>query len=272
MNVILLMGGMCNQLFQRALGISLENYGQKISYALGAPPKPPEPVSTRPVRVRPQPDGDDPRNREYALYAFKVETPLVDLSSVRYGRYLEGPMTFQPQVFKMDKTIFHGCWQTEKYFADVKDKVRAGFQIKPEYIHDYARDLASDMEGAVSVHVRRGDYVGLEHFHGVLSVDYYVEAIKYLNAKKIFIFSDDRKWCREHLQPVIGGEVISGTTKFEDLYLMSKCRHAVIANSSFSWWGAWLAEQPGQIVVAPKTWFTEPSLNHEIVPERWIKL
>src|SRR5690606_26072631 len=122
---------------------------------------------------------------------------------------------------------------------------------------------------SVSLHVRRGDYVQLQsahNFHGVLPLTYYKRAILLLKEKlerfTIFVFSDDLDWVRSNLQaetPVVYVDYRSDDKTATDLALMSLCKHNIIANSSFSWWGAWLNRNPGKQVIAPKPWFRDKS-------------
>jgi hypothetical protein len=139
-------------------------------------------------------------------------------------------------------------------------------------------------ENSVSVHVRRGDYVSLASanaFHGTLSLDYYAKSAQLLRERlsgdlSFFVFSDDPEWVKSNL-------VLPGNTTYvdwngegaahEDLRLMSNCRHNIIANSSFSWWGAWLGENADKLVVAPKQWFTNGNpVSEDLIPRSWIKV
>jgi hypothetical protein len=125
-----------------------------------------------------------------------------------------------------------------------------------------------------AVHVRRQDYVGLQHIHGIPDIGYYREAIKYIKYHvgsdlKIIVFSDDQQWCRENFP--MHYSFSSGLSKYDDMKLMAACNYHVIANSSFSWWGAWLGGQ--RMVVAPKQWFSDSNIDSsDIIPDRWIRL
>jgi hypothetical protein len=136
--------------------------------------------------------------------------------------------------------------------------------------------------GTVSIHIRRGDFskkAETNLYHGILSSDYYKQAIEIISSKinspKFYIFSDDINWAKENLivpEAVYASGQIS-KTHFEDLYLMSQCHHNIIANSSFSWWGAWLNDNPEKIVIAPKNWFNKgPKDTQDIIPGDWIKI
>ncbi|HEY3415711.1 MAG TPA: alpha-1,2-fucosyltransferase, partial [Armatimonadota bacterium] len=136
---------------------------------------------------------------------------------------------------------------------------------------------------SVALHIRRGDYVSVKknlRFNGVCSVEYYQAALDLL-LKKVehphaFIFSDDIPWARENLHlniPTTFVDHNDARRDYEDLRLLSHCRHHIIANSTFSWWGAWLAAWPGQVVIAPRRWFRSKAYNtKDIVPEHWLRL
>jgi hypothetical protein len=137
---------------------------------------------------------------------------------------------------------------------------------------------------SVSLHVRRGDYVSnarANAVHGTCSLAYYRQAIALVRerviAPRFFIFSDDISWARAHLSfddaPATFVDWNGPEAPQEDLRLMARCRHHVIANSSLSWWGAWLSTTPGQIVVSPRDWFsTNNDRARDVVPERWIRI
>ena len=128
------------------------------------------------------------------------------------------------------------------------------------------------------MHVRRADYL-LTEVHGTCTPDYYRRAYQVVNAnhpvQMTCIFSDDMDWCRQQLSWVHKPVFIEGMTPAEDLYLMSLCRHNIIANSSFSWWAAWLNQFPQKQVVAPEKWFNDPLLQNQsfdMVPDSWARM
>lgn len=168
------------------------------------------------------------------------------------------PIPYQPNM------NLYGFFQSEKYFADCKDLILdlltpiTKFGIK--YDH-------------TAVHVRRGDYANLKEEYVQLDMAYYQKAMETISSKFYVIFSDDISWCRTVFN---GNNIIfsEGRTPAEDLALMATCEHQIIANSSFSWWGAYLNKNPSKIVVAPQKWFG-PKLPHNtktLLPENWIKL
>jgi hypothetical protein len=192
---------------------------------------------------------------------------------------------FDPAVLRLgDGVYLDGYWQSERYFQDAADLIRTEFAFRPSPAPDNAAllEVIAGCE-AVSLHVRRGDYVAnarTAHYHGVCGLDYYarcVDAIAGLVASPhFFVFSDDPAWVRDNLKlPFPATHVTHNGPEraYEDLRLMSACRHNIIANSSFSWWGAWLNDTPVKIVIAPKQWFRDDSVDTaDLIPERWHRL
>jgi hypothetical protein len=164
-----------------------------------------------------------------------------------------------------------GFFQSEKYFSDYRQEIIDAFQIP------YKK-----LEGFVSIHVRRGDYLQFTEKHPPVTYEYISAAVKHFIDLGFFSFvvcSDDIKWCRVQFKPLeLFGAVFSysaGHSPIEDLAMMSCCVHNIISNSSFSWWSAWLNQNPDKIVIAPKIWFGEGNKNlddSDIVPESWIKM
>lgn len=192
---------------------------------------------------------------------------------------------FNPAVLDApDGAYLIGYWQSEKYFKEIKDTIRSDFTFKERLIGknlELSRRIANSE--AVSLHVRRGDYVTNPNAtmrHGVLSLDYYRAGIRVVAGRasrpRIFIFSDDPGWCKANLQIDLPATFVDHNPEeqgYEDMRLMSLCKHHIIANSSFSWWGAWLNPSSDKIVVAPKQWFREQSVETtDLIPERWIRL
>jgi len=177
-----------------------------------------------------------------------------------------------------------GYWQSEKYFKKYASVLRANFTFKTSLTNRNA-ELVEQIArvNAVSLHIRRGDYAGNPRIlakHGVCSLSYYQEAIRYITARVAtpyyFVFSDDMDWVRAKLKinsPCCHIVHNRGPESYNDMRLMSLCRHHIIANSSFSWWGAWLNPGTTKIVVAPKRWFNNYSASTEdLFPEGWVTL
>jgi hypothetical protein len=180
--------------------------------------------------------------------------------------------------------MLDGYWQSERYFADVSDRLRSEFTFKASAAGRNA-EIAGEIAAvnAVSLHVRRGDYAtnpAMTAMHGICPIDYYDRAVEFVIERVadpvFFLFSDDPDWVREHLKidwAVVVVEHNDSDTGHEDLRLMGLCRHHVIANSTFSWWGAWLNPSPEKIVVAPKRWFAEDSIDtSDLLPADWVTL
>lgn len=186
---------------------------------------------------------------------------------------------------KPDSTLI-GYWQTEKYFKHIADIIRADFSLRQDLTpHGYhiQNKILANKERSVFLTIRRTDYLNSD-FHGVLSMDYYRKALGLISKHVdplVFVFSDDPVWCTNNFRIpyefVVAGN-FDQTKKGhlgredEELYLMKLCKHAVMANSSYSWWGAWLNHEPG-IVVAPKQWFLSKEEDPiDIIPERWVRV
>ena len=176
-----------------------------------------------------------------------------------------------------------GYWQSEKYFIDIAKQIREDFVFRPEMSSQNAQ-LALEISRpiAVSLHVRRGDYANnptVTATHGLCSIAYYQNAINYISAQveqpSFFIFSDDMGWVKEHLKidlPCIYIDHNQGAESYNDMRLMSLCQHHIIANSSFSWWGAWLNSRTDKIIIAPKQWFVKDVNTNDLIPNDWVRL
>ena len=177
-----------------------------------------------------------------------------------------------------------GYWQSEKYFRTYASEVSADFTFKP-LLTNVNVELSEQIAhvNAVSLHVRRGDYATNPRNmrkHGVCPSNYYKEAIRYIaervEAPYYFVFSDDMDWVRANLNinsPCCYVVHNRCSESYNDMRLMSLCRHHIIANSSFSWWGAWLNPSTTKIVVAPKRWFNDyPANTEDLMPEGWVTL
>ena len=192
---------------------------------------------------------------------------------------------FDPHLVRARRDVYLiGYWQSEKYFAAIADLIREEFQLREEPSAT-SRELAQRIQDcqAVSLHVRRGDYVTnprTHQVHGVCSLEYYARCIAYIAQRvehpTFFVFSDDPDWARAHIRP--GHPTVyvthNGAARdYEDLWLMSQCKHHILANSSFSWWGAWLCRNPDKIVLAPQRWFNDLSIDtRDLLPEHWLRL
>jgi hypothetical protein len=176
-----------------------------------------------------------------------------------------------------------GYFQSEKYFIDSAKELRNEFSFKNEF-SDNEKKIADRIKNlnSVSIHIRRGDYITSKKAKRVMKEfgsDYYKKAIGEISKKisdpHFFVFSDDIEWCKENLKIEFPTEYLGNDTagykNSRHLQLMSLCKHNIIANSSFSWWGAWLNNNPEKIVIAPKDWFNDRDEN-DLVPRVWKKV
>ncbi len=263
MTTIRLLGGLGNQMFQHAYGLALKEKGYDVAYD----------------RTHLVPG----THREYSLDGFNSEIPIkssIALNDIpAHAVIYEAGMRYQEQYMNPPYgSLLIGYWQTEQYFKNAISKVLREFTPRfplralAEHWLDEIRHSCCD---SAFLHVRRQDYVGLQHIHGMPSIQYYLDAVKALPAHTaVYVFSDDIPWCRQAFGDY-RFHFVEGTNKFEDLQLMKACKHAILANSSFSWWGAYLGDdQEGRTVITPKQWFNPAAGidDTDIVPERWRRM
>ena len=184
---------------------------------------------------------------------------------------------FDASVFKNNYVYLNGYWQNESYFADIRELLLR--ELSPiSSMNDLSCTYSEGIKksNSVGLHVRRGDYLNFKNI-GVLDVDYYMKAVEYIkeNVEKptFYIFSDDLEWCKNNLGFLDGCIYVDRThTEIDDLKLMSFCQHNIIANSSFSWWGAWLNQNPKKTVIAPKSWLLNDPGSSNVILSDWVKL
>jgi hypothetical protein len=168
-----------------------------------------------------------------------------------------------------------GYYQNEKYFLHLREDILNLFEIDSDTL-EYLTKKYSDILSlnTCSLHVRRGNYVERSDIHPPQTVDYYKNAISIIGEEVHYlIFSDDINWCKENLNFIKNKTFITDNIDYQDLYLMSMCNNNIIANSSFSWWGAWLNKNINKKVIYPSRWFGIPFLDtSEIGCKNWIKV
>ncbi|MDP3290522.1 MAG: alpha-1,2-fucosyltransferase [Sulfuricurvum sp.] len=192
-------------------------------------------------------------------------------------------MTFDEKIWESSGDIYlDGFWQNENYFKDIRNALLKDFKPRnpiSEKADSYLQDIKS-LE-SVSLHIRRGDYIldqNTNEAHGTCQINYYSKAIEYINnilaAPHYFIFSDDIEWCKQNFVFLDNKTFIDQTkSAIDDLMLMKNCKHNIIANSTFSWWGAWLNENYEKIVISPSKWFEKDEWqNLHPAPMTWIKV
>jgi Glycosyl transferase family 11 len=247
--------------------------------------------------------------RHFALWPFRIKAEIIESARFRsqlnlvcwrfaqrlnrrFGTHKLGARVYREKSFRYDSraqsleapVYMYGYFQSEKYFADCRNIIFDDFQIsdppspKAQALLDHIK--ACD---AICMHVRRGDYVTdptVNAFHGVCPIDYYhrglQETANNLTRPECFVFSDDPVWVRDNLKLKVSTTIVDihgPDEAHEDLRLMAACHSYVIANSSMSWWGAWLGRRPGKRVVAPRQWFQAASRDaRDLIPNDWARL
>lgn len=287
MIIVKLSGGLGNQLFQYAFGRHLATVNQKeLKLDTSALTK-----------------TSDWTSRSYALGAFNIQAQEATPEEIkalagkpnrllqRVGRkvgitpiqYFQEPhFHFYSSALSIKSSHYlEGYWQSEKYFEAIAPILREefSFTITPSAHAQTIKEKISNGT-SVSLHLRRGDYVKTSkanRYLRPLTMEYYQKAIDYINQRvknpQFFLFSDDIEWAKSQVTFPLTTHFSTGTSAHEDLWLMTHCRHHIIANSTFSWWGAWLNQQPDKIVIAPQKWFsTERFDTSDLLPESWIQL
>lgn len=290
MIIVKLKGGLCNQFFQYALGRSLAQIHKtelKIDISLFETYKL-HAYSMRPFNI--QENFASPEEvmaltvRDLGITECAIRRVLCIPPKPAPTYITEKHFHFDPDILKLpDGVYLDGYWQSEKYFADIVEIIRKEFTVKtPQTGKD--KELAEQMVSceSVSLHIRRGSYIypPYNSVHGTCPLDYYFRCVEYLTRTikhpHFFIFSDEPEWAHDNLKLPNPTTVVdhNGADKdYEDLRLMSQCKHHIIANSTFSWWGAWLCENTHKMVLAPKKWFNTPENNtRDLIPDQWQKV
>jgi glycosyl transferase family 11 len=212
----------------------------------------------------------------------KIVKPISKLMHVffkhPYKETNQTQWTYQAPVANIKFGFLKGYWQTEDYFINAKEIIRQKFRFPA--LSDDANIAAFDQiksTNSISLHIRRGDYL-LDGRSCTINIDYYKNAVALINKKvtdpHFFIFSDDIEWAKENIREQNSTFIDwnSCDKSYVDMQLMSTCKHNIIANSSFSWWGAWLNNNPGKIVIAPQHWMPHTHGTRDLIPGSWIKI
>lgn len=286
--IVLLQGGLGNQMFQYAFGISLRKSGKEVvfdvsnyeNYALhnGYELKYIFDIDERfankeQVQLYKKNDKSILQKIRYKLFGRKYR--------LFYEQKVSKHFHFNPHrfIYNKDNFCIHGYWQSEKFFINAKKEVLDVFTFRT-FTDEKNIEMLNQIKAcnAVSIHVRRGDYINNPNFDGVCSEEYYIEAMKYIDAEVddpiYFIFSDDIDWCKGFFKKenIVFIDFNRGTESYKDMQLMSACQHNILANSSFSWWSTYLNPNEEKITIAPIKWFNEEYNIEDIYPEQWIKL
>lgn len=284
MIIVKVEGGLGNQLFQYAIGrnLALKNktelgldltYYKKSSF------------------------------REYQLNHFNIQAKEVKSSYIKYIDWLNSKNLFKRKLYHiffsqyslayykekhfgydeevlecLNNTYLEGFWQSEKYFKEIKNELAKILIFDDEFslkFIEYINDIKK--HESVAIHIRRGDYLTNKN-HFILDLDYYKKAIIHFKNNlinpKFYIFSDDIEWCRLNLKIDFPNQFVFGNDSRRDLQLMSLCDHFIIANSTFSWWGAYLGKNESKKIICPSTWFPKSSNKQieDLLMNDWIKI
>lgn len=202
--------------------------------------------------------------------AIKNECKLSRDQSVKYR--VHDPMTYRPlaELPTDGDVYFDGYWQCEKYFKHNESEIRKLLTPQGEIKDRLQSRYENKLSNSVFMHIRRNDYLTSDGFHPVMSSSYYDKALTSVSdVDNILIFSDDIPWCKNTFD-YTNVTFVEGNNNVEDLWLMSMCDHSIIANSSFSWWGSWLNNNPNKKVIAPSKWFGNSNNNQQIYLNDWI--
>ena len=285
MVIVQLIGGLGNQMFQYAFGLWLANERntELITNAF---------LLDNKVLARLR----NYTSRNFELSVFGIDKPrsspfdfiraILPVKSntalLREPRGGSTALSLPPST--VERVVCIGYWQSEEYFKSAESIIRQKFTFQ-QPVNAFTQRITESVQNSqqpVFVHVRRGDYVtnaNASHHHGVCGPEYYKHAIAYVRERvqnpHFYVFSDDLAWVKHELgfslNPVTYVDGHRGRDSWQDMFLMSQCRHAILANSSFSWWGAWLNPEAERIVVAPQKWFVTKSAD-SVLPDRWIKI
>jgi hypothetical protein len=281
--VVAMEGGLGNQMFQYAAGRAL---ALRTGTHLG--------LDLRPLLRHGQ--------RAYGLADFQLNQGLELITDGRpehvgglrrlFRRLTSGEQTFRESGFAYDERIrsavaplrLEGYFQSERYFSDAADTLRADFTPHPELLAaiDTLAERLLPPGPRLSLHVRRGDYANPATMavHGLMAPEYYDRALsavtELVGQVTVCVFTDEPAWVRANLRLPAETRFISEQTRtaLQDLVLMSRCNHHITANSSFSWWGAWLNPQPDKVVITPEHWF-QPAAGldaRDLRPAGWLEV
>lgn len=291
MIVVTLKGGLGNQLFQYATGRSLShrlgvNLVLDLSYYRESAEV--EGITHRSMKLDAFRISDRVIITDYKLKhqsRSKLVQKLLSYLGKNINIVKEKSLAFEPHVLSLgDNNWLVGYWQNEVYFSQIRNTLLDELTLVEPFTSEANKllVLAQSSPYSVSLHVRRGDYASREDYlkiFGLMGHDYYNKAISKIsqvsNNLSFLIFSDDIDWCKGNLDIPFDHVWVELNNEVEELMIMANCKHNIIANSSFSWWGAWLNNNPSKVVIAPRKWFADPDWNSQVeglVPASWIRI
>lgn len=288
--IVKLQGGLGNQLFQYAYGLALSNLFSK-DYCLDTSllEISRSGVTQRNYDLTPYPISARKLDRIESMRLGIIQNPQIVKVLSKLKISFKGYKYITESILPQDdlnciatdgSLVLGGYWQSEKYFKNVSDILRRqvlSYKVNSELALNMFNKI--DNSESVGIHIRRGDYISnpsAMKVHGICNVEYYEDAIEHIleNVSKptFFVFTDDPEWARINLLHKYELTIVSGTgelTHHDELNLMAHCRHNIIANSSFSWWAAWLNSNSNKVIVAPKLWYRVKDTPPDLIPIKW---
>ena len=251
-------GRLGNQMFQYSSLLGIANYH---SYQIAIPPS--EVFGANDALVR---------NSKSSIYdCFEVKSDYVGVQNL--PTINERSFQFDQKLFETcpDNVNLHGYFQTEKYFKHIRSELKDIFSFSNE-VKKKCKKYLLESKDKISIHIRRTDFLNLQHVHNICSIDYYSRALDILESKNktCYVFSDDLSWCREQALFQKENVVFVDEDVYICLYLMTLCDYHILANSSFSWWGTWLSNS--KQVIAPKNWVVNNINTSDLYCDSWIKI
>lgn len=289
MKIVRIFGGLGNQMFQYALAVAFRSKGQDVRIDASCMNGYPLHNGFELKRIFnvdiPQASFGELLRLGYPLPHYRLWQIGKRILPRRQTMMIEdSAMEFNKDVCTQKRELLlDGYWQTEKYFIECREKILDTFRF-PDFVNESKNQrLAHELSKrtAVSVHVRRGDYLKISNTSGICTEEYYDKAIKFIihkcNPDAFIIFSDGIDWCKDYFKELSAVRTVefvdwnTGNESFRDMQLMSLCSHNIIANSSFSWWGAWLNDNPKKIIITPSKWMNNSGWQ-DIIPNSWTKI
>ena len=297
MIIVKLMGGLGNQMFQYAFGKFLSvkhktDLQLDLSYLLDRTPRENFVFRDYDLDIFPIKSQFMSESKLNNLLVNRQKDNIVNRLKGVFNKHLE--YVFESQFEFNNKYLdianhsyLEGYWQSPKYFESISEIIRKDFLLNPD-LTDKQVDMYKNIinSNSVCVNFRRADFVTIKtaiETHGVIPQIYYEKALDLLKKKNkdlhVYVFSDEIDWCKKHVKfdypTTFVDHELSGFKFSVYLFLMSKCKHYVIPNSTFAWWAAWMNNNPDKIVIAPKQWFATEEMNKQtidLIPESWIRL
>lgn len=280
---IFIHGGMGNQLFQYAFLMALQEKGREVGIIVSHDTGKSGLVLNDVFNLRLKLTLINKFNLK--IRSGRLNKMISEFTQKHYHCYMGSTAIYDENVFHQPKgTLFYGYYQNERYFENVSKELRNQLRFPEHLMNPKTLQLLSSIDqtpNTISVHIRRGDYTNptfFRMFGQYCQLDYYHKAIQYMRSyltnPSFIFFSDDIEWVKENL-PIENSIYVNHNHRkdaWQDMALMSHCKHHIIANSTFSWWGAWLNNHVDKIIVAPQQWSSYDDPHNSTIPPSWIRL